>query len=431
MKSTRILKSKIIIGSATALTVLIGSSAAAFGASNEIHVSVDGNQKTIRTFESNVGNILDREGLTKDQSTHEISPSIHATVDSGDTISVDKKAKVIVSIDGNKSSFYAQHGETYRDALLKRGIKLDRNMRADIDLSKKISNKADNSVKLETGRVITIKGSEGDREIVDYDSKTVHDLISKHIPDLSKEDRVYPSPENAVKDGMSVRIDRMNSDKTHEDKVIPFITRKVKDKNLPEGEEKVVQEGKDGKLTIVYSITKVNGKESSRKAVEQKVSVKPIDKVIAVGTKKPAPPTPVKVDSNSGSVSQKPQPGKQPSENRVEERKTNDTPQDGSPIGGTNTCGASFYGGGDGTDGGPTASGETFDASKLTAAHKTLPLGTKVRVTNPDTGQSVVVRINDRGPYISGRCLDLSVAAFDAIGNLDRGHMPVNWQIVE
>ena len=64
-----------------------------------------------------------------------------------------------------------------------------------------------------------------------------------------------------------------------------------------------------------------------------------------------------------------------------------------------------------------TASGEVFNNDKFTAAHRTLPFGTKVKVTNLRTGESVIVRIKDRGPFHSSRALDLSKAAFDEIGN--------------
>jgi rare lipoprotein A (peptidoglycan hydrolase) len=66
--------------------------------------------------------------------------------------------------------------------------------------------------------------------------------------------------------------------------------------------------------------------------------------------------------------------------------------------------------------GGGTASGERMNPSALTAAHPSLPFGTKVRVTNSHTGRSVVVRINDRGPFVKGRVIDLSPAAAKAIG---------------
>ncbi|MEV3979196.1 septal ring lytic transglycosylase RlpA family protein [Nonomuraea sp. NPDC049758] len=89
------------------------------------------------------------------------------------------------------------------------------------------------------------------------------------------------------------------------------------------------------------------------------------------------------------------------------------------------TCGASYYG-----EPQMTASGERFNPSAMTAAHKTLPLGSRVRVTNPRNGSSVTVRINDRGPYVGGRCLDLSRAAFDAIGSLGSGVMTVRYEVL-
>lgn len=68
-----------------------------------------------------------------------------------------------------------------------------------------------------------------------------------------------------------------------------------------------------------------------------------------------------------------------------------------------------------------TASGERFNASEMTAAHKTLPFGSKVRVTHVKTGKSVIVTINDRGPYISGRLVDLSEKAAYKLGIKDKG----------
>ncbi|MBX3611189.1 MAG: septal ring lytic transglycosylase RlpA family protein [Hydrogenophaga sp.] len=72
-----------------------------------------------------------------------------------------------------------------------------------------------------------------------------------------------------------------------------------------------------------------------------------------------------------------------------------------------------------------TASGEPFDMRALTAAHKTLPFGTRVRVLNPANGASVVVRINDRGPFTPGRVIDLSRAAAERIGLIRAGVAPV------
>jgi rare lipoprotein A (peptidoglycan hydrolase) len=86
---------------------------------------------------------------------------------------------------------------------------------------------------------------------------------------------------------------------------------------------------------------------------------------------------------------------------------------------GSRTEVASWYG--PGFAGRRTSSGETYNPEGLTAASKTLPLGSHVRVMNPDTGRSVVVRINDRGPFVSGRSLDLSHGAAQRIGLTGKG----------
>jgi rare lipoprotein A len=89
---------------------------------------------------------------------------------------------------------------------------------------------------------------------------------------------------------------------------------------------------------------------------------------------------------------------------------------------------ASWYGGS--FHGRLTANGERYDIGKLTAAHKKLPFGTRVLVTNTQTQKSVVVKINDRGPFVSERIIDLSPAAFKQIGNLGKGVMSVKLTVL-
>jgi rare lipoprotein A (peptidoglycan hydrolase) len=90
---------------------------------------------------------------------------------------------------------------------------------------------------------------------------------------------------------------------------------------------------------------------------------------------------------------------------------------------------ASYYGAR--LAGNPTASGEAFDPSKLTAAHRTLPLGSRVRVTNLRNDETVTVRINDRGPFHGNRVLDLSRRAAERIGMLARGTARVKIELLE
>lgn len=90
---------------------------------------------------------------------------------------------------------------------------------------------------------------------------------------------------------------------------------------------------------------------------------------------------------------------------------------------------ATFYG--SGTDGSKTSSGEIFNSDLFTAAHKTLPFGTIVEVTNLENGKSTKVKINDRGPYGYGRVLDLSIAAFSSIGWLGDGVLNIQYKVVQ
>lgn len=101
------------------------------------------------------------------------------------------------------------------------------------------------------------------------------------------------------------------------------------------------------------------------------------------------------------------------------------SPAEGTPITGGE---ASYYG--DELAGNPTASGEPFRPAELTAAHRSLPLGSRVRVTNVRNGESVVVRVNDRGPYAERRVIDVSKAAAREIGLLRRGTGQVRLELL-
>src|SRR5206468_3788707 len=90
---------------------------------------------------------------------------------------------------------------------------------------------------------------------------------------------------------------------------------------------------------------------------------------------------------------------------------------------------ASWYG--PGFHGKRTANGEVYDQYELTAAHQTLPLGTRVMVTSLSNGRAVEVRVNDRGPFVGGRVIDLSYAAASVIGMIGPGVMPVRVEILE
>lgn len=104
---------------------------------------------------------------------------------------------------------------------------------------------------------------------------------------------------------------------------------------------------------------------------------------------------------------------------------TDAAPAESPTTSGGETCLTSFY-----SDDSTTASGEPFDQWAMKTAHKTLPLGTKLRVTNPANGKTVDVTVNDRGPYVAGRCLDLTTGAFKAIADTRQGVAKVSYEVI-
>lgn len=131
--------------------------------------------------------------------------------------------------------------------------------------------------------------------------------------------------------------------------------------------------------------------------------------------------------SPSVSTSASPQVSKAPGATKSPTKKPSTTTKaPGGSVTSTGTCKASYY-----DTGSRTANGESFDPNGLTAAHKELPFNTRVRVTNLANGKSVVVRINDRGPFVSGRCLDLARGAFVTIASVSAGVINARYEVLK
>ncbi len=137
----------------------------------------------------------------------------------------------------------------------------------------------------------------------------------------------------------------------------------------------------------------------------------------------PAPASPSASPSASPQVSKAPEATKSPTK---KPSATTTTKAPGGTVTNTGTCKASYY-----DTGSRTANGESFDPNGLTAAHKELPFNTRVRVTNLANGKSVVVRINDRGPFVSGRCLDLARGAFVTIASVSAGVINARYEVLK
>ena len=119
-----------------------------------------------------------------------------------------------------------------------------------------------------------------------------------------------------------------------------------------------------------------------------------------------------------------------PSNGNFREPQQPPAPEAKAPEKGDKNVRATYYGSGDGFAGKKTASGEKFDPKGMTAAHPSLPFGTKVEVENPKTGKSVEVKINDRGPFSGKSQLDLSYSAAKELGITKSGASNVKMKVV-
>jgi len=128
----------------------------------------------------------------------------------------------------------------------------------------------------------------------------------------------------------------------------------------------------------------------------------------------------------SAPVTASPTPSKTPSKSPSKTPSKTPTTKAPAEVTSSGNCEVSYY-----ADGQKTANGENFDPNGLTAAHKTLKFNTIVRVTNLANGKSVDVRINDRGPFVAGRCIDLSKGAFVKIASVSAGVIDAKYEVLK
>lgn len=236
---------------------------------------------------------------------------------------------------------------------------------------------------------VTVRVDGEEYELITW-AGTVEDLLQEQNIVIDG-DLVSTPLDQALTTGMTIDIVRVDRELVSEGMAIAARTTYKKDANLDLGKEKVQTKAKDGKKLLTYEVVYHDGIEVARNLVMEEVIAPPIDGIVLRGTRD--------IVSRGGGTT------------------------------GVVEGIASYYG--SELHGRTTASGVPFDMNALTAAHRTLPFKTKVRVTFLTTGKSVVVEINDRGPYISGRIIDLSAAAAKEIGLYPYGIGRVKVEVIK
>ena len=351
--------------------------------------SVDGVSQQAKVKPGTVKQALAQRGITVGPHD-DVQPSLDSEIHDGQVITVNYGRRVVVTIDGKKvvrwttaknvAEVLAQLNQSDPDNLV--------SVSRSLDISR-----AGLSFSMQTAKDVTVTIGDKTQKITAVG--TVADALKAAKVEVDSSDAVNPGLGTPLSDGMKITLTMVDQKSQKRRVAVPFSTKKVEDSSLPKGEIKVITKGVNGINEETWTVVFKDGKKVSEKKVSSKVVNAPVTQVVKVGTKTASSSSP---STRSSSASHR-----------------STASQSSDPVTSGTTCLASTYGEGDGTAGGPTASGETFDPSAFTAASKTLPLGSTIRVTNVSNGRTVTVRINDRGPYVGGRCLDLSTAAMNAI----------------
>ncbi|KEY35284.1 septal ring lytic transglycosylase RlpA family protein [Cutibacterium acnes] len=351
--------------------------------------SVDGISQQAKVKPGTVKQALAQRGITVGPHD-DVQPSLDSEIHDGQVITVNYGRRVVVTIDGKKvvrwttaknvAEVLAQLNQSDPDNLV--------SVSRSLDISR-----AGLSFSMQTAKDVTVTIGGKTQKITAVG--TVADALKAAKVEVDSSDAVNPGLGTPLSDGMKITLTMVDQKSQKRRVAVPFSTKKVEDSSLPKGEIKVITKGVNGINEETWTVVFKDGKKVSEKKVSSKVVNAPVTQVVKVGTKTASSSSP---STRSSSASHR-----------------STASQSSDPVTSGTTCLASTYGEGDGTAGGPTASGETFDPSAFTAASKTLPLGSTIRVTNVSNGRTVTVRINDRGPYVGGRCLDLSTAAMNAI----------------
>ncbi|MDU7485902.1 MAG: septal ring lytic transglycosylase RlpA family protein [Cutibacterium avidum] len=362
--------------------------------------SVDGVSEQGKVKPGTVKQALAQHGITVGPHD-DVQPSLDSEIHDGQVITVNYGRRVVVTIDGKKVVRWTTAKNVSEV--------LDQLNQSDPDNLVSVSRSLDISrtglsFSMQTAKDVTVTAGGKTQKVSAVG--TVADALKAAKISVDSNDVSKPGLGTPLADGMKITLTMVDQKSQKRRVAVPFSTKRVENPSMAKGATEIATKGVKGTNEETWTVVYKDGKKVSEKKVSTKVVKAPVTQVVKVGTKT-AESSSASSRSNSRSRSN--------SGSTSNAGSRSNSGSASNPVTSGSTCVASTYGEGDGTAGGPTASGETFDPSALTAASRTLPLGSTIRVTNVNNGRTVTVRINDRGPYVGGRCLDLSTAAMNAI----------------
>ncbi|WP_460769059.1 septal ring lytic transglycosylase RlpA family protein [Mariniluteicoccus flavus] len=377
----------------------------------DIQLTVDSQPVDVRTWSGTVDEVLQAHGIQVGERDM-VAPARTEAIKKGDIISVRYARPLNLTIDGRAEKLWTQ-ALTVNEAVGALGLRDESALSVPRDTAIPRSGL---DLAIDVAREVTIVQGGQSRTLVTT-RDTVKDALAEAGVTPDPKDVITPAADTPLTDGLEISVSNQDVKLTTKTIDVPFKEVRKDDNTLPKGTEKVDIEGVTGKVVETWEEKFVNGQSVEKRMTSTREQIKPVDKVILVGTNEKA--TASATPSASASATPSAKPGEKPSPSASPSKGVK---LDTSPAKGQ-TCTASMY-----DEPQMTATGERFNPQAMTAAHKTAPLNSFMKVTNPKNGKTITVRINDRGPYIGGRCIDLSAASFAAIGNPGDGLMSVTIQ---
>lgn len=384
----------------------------------EVSLVVDGRLREITSHADTVGDLLQRADVRVGDHD-DVSPDADTSLADGMIVEVVRAREITLLVGGNERRMIvtALTVEELLDELGEGGGRHDV-----VRPARLAPVRSGMVVEVVTPVPVTVAADGVEHEVI-TDAASVGSVLDGLGIAVGPDDRVTPPADARPEPGTHIVVERVTTTAETRQEAIGFATEERSTDDLPRGERREVRPGKEGTREIAEEVVRVDGAEESRTRTEEQVVREPEPAVVEVGTGTPEEPKPAPTPAASPSPRSPPAPALRPSPSAGSAAPPTPPAQE---TGNSQTGEASKYS--PELAGEPTASGEPYDPGALTAAHRTLPLGTRVTVTNVANGRSVTVRINDRGPFVAGRIIDLSQAAFSRIGRPGAGLLDVRIQ---
>jgi resuscitation-promoting factor RpfB len=345
-----------------------------------VTLMVDGQPRTVASYADSVGDLLARSGLALGPHDR-LVPEAGTPLSDGMVVEL-VHAREVTLLVGEQQRTALVTALTVDEVLAELGTPLGRR---DIVRPSRLARVRPGMV-VEVSRPVALLVVHDGAELeVITDAGTVRTVLERLNIEVGPSDRVEPPLDAAPEPGMTIEVRRVLRGEEVRQVRIPFETVERRTAALAKGKQREVRAGREGLKEVRELVTRVDGKVEHRELRGERTLRRPESRIVEIGTgSSPSAP------GRSGQSPAAAQVGRAPNS------------QEGK---------ASWY--------------DHPGADPLTAAHRTLPFGTIVTVTNLDNGKQVRVRINDRGPFIEGRIIDLNRPAFREIASTSQGVLRV------